>query len=105
MTTKTKFELYILHGCATCARIKYALESEDIIYEEIDCTSSENKKCDTLEDKIDCGRYPMAVIKKNGSTTIIHTCKDRKPSLGATKKIPVDSEDMFIQEVKKAYIY
>lgn len=103
MEKKLKFELYTLHGCNKCASLKYALESEDLIYEEVDCTASDNKKCDTLEDKTDCGRYPMAVIKKNGVTTIIHTCNDKKSTSGVNKKIVVDSEDMFIQEVKKAY--
>lgn len=103
MEQKVKFELYTLHGCNRCANIKYALEVEDLLYEEVDCTSSENKKCDTLEDKTDCGRYPMAIIKKNGTTTIIHTCDGKKSTSGVNKKIAVDSEDMFIQEVKKAY--
>ena len=101
MATKIKFELYTLHGCSVCATIKYALESEDLLYEEIDCTASDNTKCDSLEDKTDCGRYPMAVIKKLGSSTIIHMCDGRKTSNGINKKIVADSEDMFIQEVKR----
>jgi len=103
MKKKIKFELYVLQGCSICANVKYSLEAEDLIFEEVDCTSSENKKCDTLEDKIDCGRYPMAVIKNNFGTTIIHMCDHKKSSGGSTKRIPVDSEDKFIQEVKKAY--
>jgi hypothetical protein len=103
MATKTKFELYILQGCEKCVRIKYAVVAEDLLFEEINCTSSENKKCDSLEDKIDCGRYPMAVIKNNGVTTIIHFCDFKKPSGESIKRIPVDSEDRFIQEIKKAY--
>ena len=104
MAKKIKFELYVLGGCDKCSRIKYALDAEDIIYEEINCTSSENKKCDTLEDKIDCGRYPMAVIKTSECTTIIHLCDHKKPSGESTKRIPVDSEDKFISEIKKVYI-
>ena len=101
---KNKIELYALGGCGTCGRIKYALQAEEIEYELVDCTQSDNKKCDSLEDKVDCGRYPMAVIKAKGSTTVIHFC-DNKPAGGTnTKRIPVDSEDKFIQEVKKAYI-
>lgn len=105
MATKTKFELYTLHGCSRCSNLKYALEAEDLLYEEVDCTASDNKKCDTLEDKTDCGKYPMAVIKKNGATTIIHMCEARKSSTGINKKIVVDSEDMFVKEAKKAYFY
>lgn len=101
-----KIEIYILDGCEKCTRIKYALISEDIEYEEISCTSSENKKCDSLEDRVDCGRYPMAVIKKRGSITTVYFCD--KGSIGGTttitRRIPVDSEDKFIQEIKKAYI-
>ena len=41
-----KIELYVLDGCEKCTRIKYALISDEIEYEEISCTSSENKKCD-----------------------------------------------------------
>lgn len=104
MAKKNKFELYTLHGCEKCARIKYILESEDLLYEEIDCSSSENKKCDSLEDKVDCGKYPMAVIKKNGITTIIHLCDYKKASGEIAKRIPVDSEDKFVIEIKKAYI-
>jgi hypothetical protein len=101
---KTKIELYVLDGCNKCARIKYELLAEEIDHELIDCTSSDNKKCDTLEDKVDCGRYPMAIVKKNGTTTIIHFC-DNKPAGGTTtKRIPVDSEDKFLSELKKAYI-
>lgn len=99
-----KFELYVLDGCNKCTRIKYLIASEELDHELVDCTASDNKKCDSLEDKVDCGRYPMAVIKNKGVTTIIHFC-DKKPSESTTaKRIPVDSEDKFIQEVKKAYI-
>lgn len=100
-----KIELYILDGCEKCTRIKYALLAEEIEYEMINCTSSDNKKCDSLEDKIDCGRYPMAVIKKRGTTIIIYFC-DGKSTSGTTlvtRRISVDSEDKFINEIKKAY--
>jgi hypothetical protein len=98
---KNKLELYLLDGCNKCSRIKYALLADEIEYDAIDCTNSDNKKCDTLEDKIDCGKYPMAVVKRNGITTIIHFC-DTKAS--SNTKISVDSEDKFINEIKKAYI-
>jgi len=78
--------------------------AEEIEFELVNCADSNNKKCDSLEDKVDCGRYPMAVVKKNGTTTIIHFC-DNKPAGGTiTKRIPVDSEDKFLSELKKAYI-
>jgi hypothetical protein len=102
----TKIELYLLENCGKCARIKYALLAEEIEFEIIDCANSENKKCDRLEDRVDCGRYPMAVIKKRGSITTVYFCD--KGSIGGTttvtRRIPVDSEDKFIQEIKKAYI-
>lgn len=100
-----KIELYVLDGCEKCTRIKYALISDEIEYEEISCTSSENKKCDNLEDRVDCGKYPMAVVKKRGATSTIYFCEGK--STGGTtiinRRIPVDSEDKFIQEIKKAY--
>ena len=100
-----KIELYVLDGCEKCTRIKYALISEELEYEEIKCTSAENKKCDNLEDRVDCGKYPMAVVKKRGATTTIYFCEGR--SIGGTttisRKIPVNSEDKFINEIKKAY--
>lgn len=100
-----KIELYVLDGCEKCTRIKYALISEEIDYEEMNCTSSENKKCDNLEDRVDCGKYPMAVVKKRGATSVIYFCE--KQSTGGTtvvnRRISVDSEDKFIQEIKKAY--
>lgn len=99
---KKSIELYLLDGCNKCTSIKYKLIAEEIEYEHVDCTSSENKKCDSLEDKVDCGRYPMAVIKNKGITSIIHFCDTQKPGTGTTRKIPVNSEDMFIKEVKKA---
>jgi hypothetical protein len=101
---KTNLDFYFLETCEKCTRIKYALIAEDIEHELVNCTSSSNSICDKLEDKVDCGRYPMAVVKNKGVTTIIHFC-DKKPTASATtKKVPVDSEEKFIQEVKKAYI-
>jgi glutaredoxin len=106
MENKIKVELYVLKGCDKCSRIKYILQADEIAYEEIDCSSSENKKCDTLEDKVDCGKYPMAVIKKKGSTTMIHFCDGRSTggTTTVTRRIPVDSEYKFIYELKKVYI-
>lgn len=103
MQNKVELELFTISGCSRCQNVKYQLEREDIIYHEHSCTSQEDKKCDSLEDKIDCGRYPIAVIKKNGVTTIVHNCYHKKPSGTSVRKIPVDSEDKFIDEVKKAY--
>ena len=100
MENKIKIELYVLKGCEKCSRIKYGLVADEIPYEEIDCSSTENKKCDSLEDKVDCGKYTMAVVKKKGSTTIVHFCDGKSTT---NKKIPVDSEDKFINEIKKAY--
>ena len=106
MENKIKVDLYTLTGCDKCSRIKYILQADEIAYEEIDCSSSENKKCDTLEDRVDCGKYPMAVIKKRGSTTTIYFCESRSTggSTTITRKIPVDSEDKFVSEIKKVYI-
>lgn len=101
---KNKIELYILSKCDRCSRIKTRLETEGISFDIEDCTTSNSKKCDSIEDKIDCGRYPIAVIKNNGITSIIHFCDHKKPSGETTKKIPVDSEDKFISEIKKCYI-
>jgi hypothetical protein len=100
-----KIELYLLDGCDRCSRIKYALLADEIKYEEVNCTSSESSKCDSLEDKLDCGRYPMAVVKKKGVTSIIYFCEGKSTSVTATtnKRISVDSEDKFINEIKKAY--
>lgn len=100
---KINFDFYYLENCERCTRIKYALISDDIDHELVNCTSSNNTACDKLEDKVDCGRYPMAVIKKNGQSTIIHFCDKKSATSGTNKRVPVDSEDMFIQEVKKAY--
>jgi hypothetical protein len=102
---KTKLELYLLDKCDRCTRIKYALAWEEIKYEEVNCTSSESSKCDSLEDKLDCGRYPMAVLKNSISTTIIHFCDNKTTTNSNTsRRIPVDSEDKFINEIKKYYI-
>jgi len=102
---KTKLELYLLDKCDRCTRIKYILSSEEILYDVVNCTASDNKKCDSLEDKIDCGRYPMAVLKNSVSTTIIHFCDNKTATNSNTsRRVPVDSEDKFINEIKKYYI-
>ena len=101
---KNKLELYLLDGCDRCNRIKYMILAEELEYEAVNCTSSTNNICDKLEDKVDCGRYPMAVIKKKGSTTIVHFCDGQSASGTTTKKVPVNSEDKFVEEIKKAYI-
>lgn len=104
MTKNSKLELYVLDGCKKCAAIKVALDLEKIEYTEHNCTSSENQDCDAIEDSINCGRYPIAVIKNNRGTTIVYTCEDQKTRGGKIKKVPVDSQDMFISEIKNAYI-
>jgi len=101
---KNNLELYILDGCERCSRIKSRLDIDNIIYNIENCTTSDSKKCDSIEDKLDCGRYPIAIVKNNGVTSMIHFCDHKKPSGESTKKIPVDSEDKFINEIKNAYI-
>lgn len=100
---KNKLQLYVLGGCGTCGRIKNRLLEEELDHELIDCSSNKNENCDSLEDKVDCGRYPMAVIKSKGHTTVVYFCNKQSENT-SLRKIAVDSEDKFIQEVKKAYI-
>jgi hypothetical protein len=100
---KTDVYFYYLDGCEKCTKIKYELIKAEIEHELVNCTSSSNSLCDKLEDQIDCGRYPMVVIKKKGSNTVIHFCDKKAVLEGKSKRIPVDSEEMFVKEVKKAY--
>ena len=47
----------------------------------------------------------MAVVKKKGVTSIIYFCegKSNNGAANTNKRISVDSEDKFINEIKKAY--
>lgn len=99
---KKSFELYLLDGCSRCVKIKYKLIGEEIDFDHVDCTSSENTKCDSVEDKYGCSKYPIAIVKNKGVTHVIHFCESVKSGGTTTKKIYADSEDMFVAEVKKA---
>lgn len=102
MNNEKVIELYVLNGCSKCSTVKQKLTEEGLVFSEINCTSTENEDCDKLEDSINCGRYPIAIVKNKGVKSIIHTCYDKK-NTAKSKKIPADSIESFLSEIKKAY--
>jgi len=100
MIKKNEIKLFTLASCNRCASIKSRLQLDNIEFVEVDCTPSDCEECDKVEDSIDCGRYPIAIVKSEKGKSIIHTCENKKSS---TNKISVNSEDMFMNELKKAY--
>jgi arsenate reductase-like glutaredoxin family protein len=98
-----KIKLYTLEGCSNCKKVNISLLEQGIDYEIVDCSSPDCEECDRLEDQINCGRYPIAVINTNNSTIKIHLCDDNKQS--SSNIIIVDSVDKFVSTILKYYIY
>ena len=97
-----KIKIYTLNGCSNCKKVNSILAEKQIDYEIVDCSSPDCEECDRLEDQINCGRYPIAVIRTEGSTIKVHLCDDNKQS--SSKIIIVDSVDKFISTIIKYYI-